>query len=37
VLVGEESLLAEMGRIEQMEQELRTQKAALKKYMRDRS
>ena len=36
VLVGEESLLAEMGRLEQMEQELRTQKAALKKYMRDR-
>jgi len=33
VLVGEEALLAELGRIEQMEVELRQQKAALKNYL----
>lgn len=33
VLVGEEALLAELGRIDQMEVELRQQKAALKRYL----
>lgn len=33
VLVGEESLLAELGRLEQMEAELKSQKAALKQYL----
>lgn len=33
VLVGDEALLAELGRIEQMEAELKAQKGALKRYM----
>ena len=33
VLVGEEALLAELGRLEHMEAELRSQKQALKQYM----
>lgn len=33
VLVGDEALLAELGRIEQMEQEIRQQKTALKRYL----
>lgn len=33
VLVGEEALLAELGRLDQMEAELKTQKAALKHYL----
>lgn len=32
VLVGDEALLAELGRIDQMEAELRAQKSALKRY-----
>jgi len=36
VLVGEEALLAELGRIEQMEAELKQQKAALKRYLETR-
>jgi hypothetical protein len=35
VLVGEEALLAELGRIEQMETELREQKRAVKRYLRE--
>ncbi len=37
VLVGDEALLAELGRIEQMEAELRQQKRALKQYLRKRA
>lgn len=37
VLVGEEALLAEFGRIEQMEHELKQQKTALKRFLEDRS
>jgi hypothetical protein len=37
VLVGEEALLAEFGRIEQMEHELKQQKAVLKRYLEERS
>ncbi len=33
VLVGEEALLAELGRLEQMEAELKAQKSALKHYL----
>jgi hypothetical protein len=33
VLVGDEALLAELGRVEQMEAELKQQKAALKRYL----
>ncbi len=33
VLIGEESLLAELGRIEQMEGELKRQKQAIKQYL----
>jgi hypothetical protein len=36
VLVGDEALLAELGRMEQMEVELRQQKAALKRYLEAR-
>jgi len=36
VLVEEEALLAELGRIEQMEAELKQQKAALKRYLEAR-
>jgi hypothetical protein len=36
VLVGDEALLAELGRVEQMETELRQQKAALKRYLESR-
>lgn len=35
VLVGEDALLAELGRIEREEQDLKTQKAALRKYLRE--
>ena len=37
VLVGEETLLTELGRIEQMEVELKKQKAELKKHLERRS
>ncbi len=33
ILIGEESLLAELGRIEQMEEELRHQKQAIKAHL----
>lgn len=36
VLVGDEALLAELGRVEQMEAELKQQKAALKRYLEAR-
>ncbi|KIX14966.1 hypothetical protein [Dethiosulfatarculus sandiegensis] len=36
VLVGEDALFAELGRIEKMETELKQQKAALKRFMRRR-
>lgn len=36
VLVGDEALLAELGRVEQMETELKQQKAALKRYLEAR-
>lgn len=36
VSVGDEALLTELGRIEQMEMELKQQKAALKEYLRRR-
>lgn len=36
VLVGEEALLAELGRLEQMEADLKHQKAALKHYLEKR-
>ena len=36
VLVGDEALLAELGRIEQKEAELKQQKAALKHYLEKR-
>ena len=36
VLVGEEALLAELGRLEQMEAELKAQKTALKHYLEKR-
>lgn len=36
VLVGDEALLAELGRIEQMEAELKQQKTALKRYLETR-
>lgn len=36
MLVGEEALLAELGRIEQMEAEIKSQKAALKRYLEAR-
>lgn len=36
VLVGEEALLAELGRIEQMEADLKQQKTALKRYLEAR-
>lgn len=36
VLVGEDALLAEFGRIERMEADLRKQKTALKKYLEAR-
>lgn len=37
VLVGEESLLAELGRIEQLESDLRQQKAAIKRHLKERN
>jgi len=36
VLVGEDALLAEFGRIQRMEADLKKQKAALKKYLEAR-
>ncbi|WP_241084860.1 hypothetical protein [Candidatus Vondammii sp. HM_W22] len=36
VLVGDDALLAELGRVEQMEAELKHQKAALKRYLEAR-
>lgn len=36
VLVGEEALLAEMGRLEQMEAEIKAQRSALKQYLERR-
>lgn len=36
VLVGDDALLAELGRVEQMEAELKQQKAALKRYLEKR-
>ena len=37
VLIGEDALLAELGRIEREEQGLKTQKAALRKFLREQS